>query len=417
MHRQRVAHDCPMIPKRIMIIAGETSGDILASELVRELRLGIAARTSYSRHVQPLEADLAPVFFGAGGPKMAEAGVEISCDMTAHSVVGLSDVIKNYAKFKRLLDELVSMAIERQPHAIICVDFSGFNRRFAAAVRKHTRRWPGPFNNWSPLIVQYISPQVWASRPNRVHQMQRDFDMVLSIFPFEKEWYARHAPRLRVEFVGHPLIDRYASQQPEAESASQQPNARQILLLPGSRRSELQLHLPVMLGAWKRINAKLPAASALVVLPNQVMADLAGELVKKAALNKAIQLRVGGLTEALKRADIALASTGTVTMECAYFKVPTITMYKTSWFTYQIGKRLIRVKSLTMPNLLAGEPVYPEFIQHLATEKNVADAALEIVSNPQRVVAMKQRLDGILSTLGEPGAAKRAAALILGALT
>ncbi len=119
-----------MTPKRIMLIAGETSGDMLAAELVNELRAVMLHTQTYTHDHQPLQADLAPRFFGAGGPRMAEAGVELAFDMTRHSVTGLSDVLKNYFKFKRLFDQLFALAVIREPHAIICVDFSGFNRRF-----------------------------------------------------------------------------------------------------------------------------------------------------------------------------------------------------------------------------------------------------------------------------------------------
>ena len=194
-----------------MVIAGEPSGDTLAAELVRSLRATWAEKAARpSADLQPLETGLAPRFFGAGGARMAEAGVELAFDMTQHAVVGLVEVLRNYGKFKRLFNQLLQLAIDRQPDAILCVDFSGFNRRFANAVKSGVRRQHGPFKNWNPKIVQFVSPQVWASRPGRALAMARDFDLVLSIFPFEKAWYAEHAPGLPVEFVGHPIVDRYA---------------------------------------------------------------------------------------------------------------------------------------------------------------------------------------------------------------
>ncbi len=174
-----------------MIIAGEPSGDLLAAELVRTL----AATPSGA----------GAKFIGAGGPRMAEAGVELVFDMTQHAVVGLWEVVKNYFKFRRLFNQLLDLAVERRPDAVICVDFSGFNRRFAAALRERQKSIP----DWKLRVVQYVSPQVWASRPGRVRTMERDLDLLLSIFPFEKAWYAEHAPKLRVEFVGHPMMERY----------------------------------------------------------------------------------------------------------------------------------------------------------------------------------------------------------------
>src|ERR1041385_3264048 len=201
-----------MAPKRFMLIAGEASGDMLAAELVRALREKLAGGPSRrTAESQPLQTALAPKFFGAGGPRLAAEGVELAFDLTQHSVIGLWEVIKNYGKFKRLFDQLLRLAIERQPDAIVCVDFSGFNRRFAHAVRQHVRSHRGPFYNWNPKIIQYVSPQVWASRPGRAHKLARDIDLLLTLFPFEKDWYAARVPELRVEFVGHPMIDRYAS--------------------------------------------------------------------------------------------------------------------------------------------------------------------------------------------------------------
>src|SRR5688572_16576295 len=198
-----------MVPKRFMIVAGEPSGDLLAADLVRALRDEMPM-LKHEHQLQPLHASLAPEFFGAGGPAMAKAGVELVFDMTRHAVVGISDVLRKLTTFRRLLHRLVQAAEERQPHTIVCVDFSGFNLRLAGAIRRKVARQRGPFRNWNPTIIQFVSPQVWASRPGRARWMARHVDLLLSIFPFEKDWYARHAPGLKVEFVGHPIVDRHA---------------------------------------------------------------------------------------------------------------------------------------------------------------------------------------------------------------
>ena len=183
-----------------MVVAGEASGDLLAAELVKALKQSPEAQAM----------PFPPEFFGAGGPHMAEAGVDLAADLARHSVIGLSDALKKYAQFKRIFDRLFQLALERGPDVIICVDFSGFNRRFARDIKRFVRARRGTFLNWQPKIVQYVSPQVWASRPGRARQLERDVDLLLSIFPFEKQWYARSAPRLAVEFVGHPIVDRFA---------------------------------------------------------------------------------------------------------------------------------------------------------------------------------------------------------------
>ena len=393
-----------MNPKTFMLIAGEASGDLLAAELVSALLA--ASKQSEDGRV--------PQFFGAGGSRMAAAGVELAFDLTQHSVIGVSDVLKNYFKFRRLFHQLLALAIERKPDAVIGVDYGGFNLRFGHAVKEYVRE--NPFANWNPKIIQFVSPQVWASRPGRANLLATDYDLLLSIFPFEKDWYARRVPKLRVEFVGHPMIGRFVSEGrvtrvPDTEKlGTRVTRPSDILLLPGSRADELRRHLPVMLGALKLIREKLPAAKAKIVLPNETLKQLADKL---SVLPPDTEIQIGNLPPALAEADVAVASTGTVTMECAFFGVPTVTLYKTSWSTYQIGKRIVKVKWLTMPNILADEEIYPEFVQNAATPDNIAGAALELLQNEPRRIQIKKRLAQVVSSLGGPGANTRAAAAIL----
>ena len=387
-----------------MLIAGEASGDLLAAELVSALR----ERSSIHNPPSCL------VFFGAGGSRMAAAGVELAFDLTQHSVIGISDVLKNYFKFRRLFNQLLALAIERKPDAVIGVDYGGFNLRFGHAVREYIRE--NPFANWNPKIIQFVSPQVWASRPGRAHLLAADYDLLLSIFPFEKYWYARRVPQLRVEFVGHPMVERFNSEgrvprAPDAEKlGTRVTRPSEILLLPGSRADELRRHLPVMLGALKLIREKLPAAKAKMVLPDEALKQLADRL---SALPSDMEIQIGNLPQALAEADVAIASTGTVTVECAFFGVPTVTLYKTSWSTYQIGKRIVNVKWLTMPNILADEEIFPEFVQDAATPENIAGAALELLQNEPRRIQIKKRLAQVVSSLGGSGATTRAATAIL----
>jgi len=383
-----------------MLVAGEASGDLLAAELVSALRGKLPDAK----------------FFGAGGAKMAAAGVELAFDLTQHSVIGISDVLKNYFKFQRLFNQLLALTIERKPDAVIGVDYGGFNLRFGHAIKEYVRN--NPFSKWNPKIVQFVSPQVWASRPGRADLIKADYDLLLSIFPFEKDWYAQRVPKLRVEFVGHPMIGRFVVG--TRSTASQEYSAKMlrdgvesvptVLLLPGSRKSELEKHLPVILPSLKLIKAKLPNTKAKLVLPNQGLKELADKL---SALQSSVEIQIGNLPSALAQADVAIASTGTVTMECAFFGVPTVTLYKTSWVTYKIAKRIVTVKSLTMPNILAGEEIYPEFVQGDATPENISCAALELLQNESRRTKIKSQLAKIVSSLGEPGAAGRAATAIL----
>jgi lipid-A-disaccharide synthase len=395
-----------------MFIAGEASGDILTAELVPALRDELASLEAIpTPDYQPLHASLELRCFGAGGPAMAAAGVELALDLTAYSVIGLSDVLKNYLLFRRLFKRFYQLALERQPDAIICVDFAGFNRRFAQAIKSYIRSHQDWFHDWNPKIIQYVSPQVWASRENRVYQMAKDYDLLLSIFPFEKEWYAKRVPQLRVEFVGHPIFDRYPIRPAPTDSSAidHSPSAPAVVFLPGSRASELSLHLPVMLGAWGKMRAGVSNLRGWIVLPKEALVRQA----KAAGLPPGLECRLGGLPEALGEADAAIASTGTVTIECAYFGVPTVALYKTSWLTYQIAKQIVTVNYLAMPNLLAKEEVFPEFIQDAATPEKIAAGALQLLRDPQRRRQIKARLAQVIGALGTRGASRRAAKAIV----
>jgi lipid-A-disaccharide synthase len=337
-------------------------------------------------------------FIGAGGPKMAEAGVANSFDLTADAVIGLSDALQKLPRFFRLKRQLTRLAVQQKPELVILVDFEFFNRYLARAIRAQAS--PG----WRPCIVKYVSPQIWASRPGRAAKLARDFDLLLCLFPFEKVWYARRVPDFHVEFVGHPMFDRYSA------PVRKEGRIPAVLLLPGSRRGELKRHLPVILGAARLIAAQQPVRFKLVV-PNEEKAGLARSF--PAAGGPEIEIQTGRLEEALSEATVAIASTGTVTLECAYFGVPTVTLYKTSLWTYWIARRIITVKYLSWPNILAGEALYPEFIQHEATAANIAGAALELLGDPARRAEIHSRLARVISALGGPGAAQRAASAIL----
>lgn len=399
-------------PLSIMIIAGEPSGDLIAAELVRALREDPRIRAM----------DFAPRFFGAGGSRMAAAGVELDFDMTRHAVVGLVEVIRKIASFRRLLRRLVDLAAERQPDLVVCVDFGGFNLRFARALRRRVGGGGGIFQNWRPRIVQYVSPQVWASRPGRAGAMARTLDLLLCILPFEKDWYARRTPALRVEFVGHPLLDRHQpTEGPSADFIKSAPESvpvgaeasansgTTIALLPGSRTGELRRHLPVMLEAAKRISAAHPT-TFILVLPDENLLHLARQLGLDETAG--VKPQIGGLAEALSTATMAIACTGTVMLECAFYGVPTVALYKTSPATYAIARRVVTVKYLAMPNLLANAPVFPEFIQGAATPENLSRATLELLADPARRLAVKSKLAEIVASLGGPGAGRRAAAAI-----
>lgn len=411
----------------IMIVAGEASGDNLAAELVT------AMRASATMQARPF----APRFFGAGGPRMMAAGVDCAFDLTQHAVVGIWDVLKAYPKFKRLFDRLVALAVARQPDVIVLVDYPGFNLRFARAIRRLASRSTGDFRNWHPKIVQYVSPQLWAWHESRVYDIRRDADMVLSLFPFEREWYRQRVPDLRVEFVGHPLCERFKATPTAAPRSPRPGGIASALLLPGSREREVRKHFAPMVEAARLVTERLGAIKRAIrwqaVFPTEDLLSLAKSLVPKTDADVprrdeaesiippnpgefSLEFALGGLATKLASAEVAIAASGTVTMECAWFGVPTVVLYKTSWFNYTLGRKLIRVPYLAMPNLLAGCAVYPEFIQDEATPLAMANEATQLLIDADRRASVQRTLKRVVESLGGGGASERAARAVLSLL-
>lgn len=400
---------------KFMIVAGEPSGDILAAELINALRADPKVK-SFA---------FAPYFLGAGGSHMANAGAEIVLDLCQHAMVGLSGVIRRYLQFRRHLRYLVKVALARQPDVIIGVDFSGFNLRFAQAVRARLHKGPRFFNNWKPALIQYVSPQVWASRAGRTRIMEKNLDLVLCLFEFEKEWYSRHAPAVRIEFVGHPIVDRHRETwerfMGSEESCSPTNSPPCVVLLPGSRPEEVTRHLPIMLEASRLISAGAHRrdgqgspfsvrARFRLVLPDERFREMAELMCKRLA--PGTEISIGGLDDALATATVAIACTGTVTLECAVYGIPTVAIYKTSLVNYFVGRRLITVRHLAMPNILAGEEVFPEFIQERATPVNLARAVAVFLDDSALRNSIRKKLRTVVAKLGPPGASARAASVI-----
>jgi lipid-A-disaccharide synthase len=239
--------------------------------------------------------------------------------------------------------------------------------------------------------------------------LARDYDVLLSIFPFERRWYARRVPGFRVEFVGHPLMDFYQQYQVQTRSLSPPAGRTCVLLLPGSRPGEITRHLPVMTGALTLLRRTITDLRALLVVPDERLLVQA----KAIGLPADVESQIGNLPAALSQAHAAIAKTGTITMDCAFFGLPTVAMYKTSAVTYMVGKQLVRVKYAAMPNLLAGEEIFPEFIQGAATAENIAQATLQLLRDEGRRAEVRLKLSQIVAKLGGPGASRRAAQIIV----
>jgi len=359
-----------MKPSSLMFIAGEASGDSHASALIHSLR----ARAP----------DLK--IFGAGGPQMRTAGMELLLDLTEHAVIGVVEAVRSFRQLRRIFWQLVREAERRRPDAVVLVDYPGFNLRFAAEMKRRGFR-----------VIYYISPQVWAWHAGRARQMERDVDLLLSIFPFEKAWFAQHAPRLRVEFVGHPFADTILRHR---QSLSRDPQL--ILLLPGSREKEVSHNFPLM-------------AHAIEQLPDDWRFEAAAVSDKTAAMmrHRRVSVRIGGAHDLMQQAAVAIVASGTATLECAFFQCPMVVIYHVNWLTYLLGRALVRVKWLAMPNLVAGRQIVPELLQGNARPERIAAAVREILSHSERRRLMEQDLAKVIASLGDSGASDRAAQLIL----
>jgi lipid-A-disaccharide synthase len=358
----------------LMFIAGEASGDAHAAKLIEALR------------VQAPDLKV----FGAGGAKMQAAGMELVLDLTEHAVVGLVEVLKNYTKFRRIFWDLVEEAEKRKPDAVVLVDFPGFNLRFAAQMRRRGIK-----------VIYYISPQLWAWHASRAKQIERDVDLMLCIFPFEKDWYAKHAPKLRVEFVGHPFAEKV-----KAEVGGIEREKKLVLLLPGSREREVAKIFPIMASIVDRMPKDLEFIAAAV---NEQSAAMMMS-------RPGIKVELGTAQELMQHATLAITASGTATMECAFYGCPMIVVYKVNWLTYLIGRMVVKVNWLAMPNVIAGREIVPEFIQHDAEPERIAAVARVLLENDAKREAMQRELATIVGSLGGAGASERAAKLILGAI-
>jgi lipid-A-disaccharide synthase len=370
-------------PLTLLIVAGEASGDTHGAELISALK-----------QMHPRVR-----IIGVGGPRMAAAGQEQLFDLSAHAVLGLAEVLKHYFKFRHFFNRVLNLARRERPDAVILIDYPGFNLRLAAKLRREV---PGS------RTIYYISPQVWAWKAGRVETMQRDIDLLLAILPFEKKWFAEKAPRLNVQWVGHPLLDRIRKIE-EIE-----PNPHCIALLPGSRKTEVGKHLPVLWEAARLMGAKKPELKFVLLSPNEEIQKYSLEIISRfPAPNFAFEYNIGYAVSHLSRCALAIVASGTASLECALVGIPQLVVYQVHPLTYAVGKRLVKVRHLSMVNVLASEEVVPELLQDKFQPAEVARQALDLLDDPERRETMKRRVAQVVSTLGEPGASHRAAEAIL----
>ena len=371
-------------PLTLLIVAGEASGDAHGAELIHALK---------QRRPQGLR------IIGVGGPRMAAAGQEQLFDMTAHAVIGLTEVVKHFFKFRGFLRQIAALARRERPDAVVLIDSSGFNLRLSPRLR---RDLPGA------RIIYYISPQVWASRPARVRTIAKTIDLVLAILPFEKEWYANQSQEVNVQWVGHPVLDRIQ----KVEKAV--PNPNWIALLPGSRRTEIAAHLPDLWAAARVMGQQRKNMKFILLSPNEEMQKFALDLLAlQPPANFGFEYNIGYAVSHLSRCSLALVASGTASLECALVGIPQIVVYRVHPLTYFVGRRLVTVNHLSLINVMAGEEIVPEFLQARFRPEAVAQTALELLDNLARRDTMRRRVAQVVATLGGPGASQRAAEAIL----
>lgn len=376
-----------------MVVAGEASGDAHAADLVRELQ----------RRFPDLRC------FGCGGDQLAAAGCEILVSAHDLGVVGLTEVVTHLPRIGRLWRRLRQALRQRRPAGLILVDFPDFNLPLAAAAHRA-----------GISVIYFVSPQLWAWRRGRVKRIRRTVSRMLCIFPFEESFYRAHG--VPVAAVGHPLVERIARARctmPSADAFRSQhhvPAASEwIALLPGSRRRELDFHLPTLFSAASILAREAGFDFVLPVAPgldaDRILAGAPPELLPRLHL-----VPSSDLVPAVAHARVALVASGTATVETALLDTPMVVFYKLSAWTYRLGRRFVHTPHYAMVNLIAERALVPELIQHDFTAAALAGHARHLASDGPARFEMLEGLAQVRTRLGPPGAIQRAADEVASAL-
>jgi len=382
---------------RLMVVAGEESGDAHAAALVRAL--------------QERAPGAGFEFFGSTGKALREAGVESVVREDDLAITGLVEIARALPRFWAAYRALKRAALKRRPDAVLLVDWPDFNLALARALHPRGLK-----------IIYYVSPQLWAWRSHRVRQVRRDVDLLLTILPFERDWYAARGVS-QVEFVGHPLAGASAPRASREEFCARHdldPVKPVVALLPGSRRKEFERILPVMLDAAARISwRERPDAQFVVALSSRRAPEEVDALTRRRCVGSGMPrvLRVvrGETREALAASDASAVCSGTATLEAALTGTPLVVVYKESALNWHTLGRLIEVEHYGLVNLIAGERVAPELLQRDFTGASLARELLSLL-DPARNARVRARLRDAAARLGEGGASQRAADAVLRAV-
>jgi lipid-A-disaccharide synthase len=383
--------------KKILIVAGEASGDLHGSSLIRELK-------NINSHLQ---------FFGMGGDRMKKEGVELVYHIDKLSIMGFFEVLKNIGLIREVMKTMVKLAQERKPDVVVLIDYPGFNLRFAKRVKKI-----------GIPIVYYISPQVWAWGGNRVKKMKGLIDKMIVIFPFEKEIYKKFD--IDCEFVGHPLLEvvrPVLSKEDFQSKFDLRKNEVLVGLLPGSRWQEVEKILPIMVQTVELLGARIKNLRVMLGLAPTIKKEKAEVILDQ--FKSKVEVVENLTYDLMKHSDLLLVASGTATLESAILGTPFLVLYKTGFWTYLLAKSLVSIPNIALANVVAGKKIVPEYIQNKAIPKNVAEETYDILTNKQRYKAIQDELSIVKDKIGsfhslqagEVGASKRAAQIINGIIS
>ena len=384
-------HDSPRTTDRalrVLIVAGEVSGDMHAAALMRAMRVQHSA---------------AIAFRGVGGDAMAAEGAELLFHTDRTAVMGLCDVLRHIGFFAHMMRVMTRELESWRPDLVLTVDYPGFNMRFAAAAHRRGFR-----------TCHYICPKVWAWNRGRIPRMAQILDGLVTIFPFEAALF--EGTGLRVTFAGHPLVDRAAASWAEPEPALPWRGRHRIALLPGSRVGEITRLLPDMLHAAALLEGELAGdCSFLIPAPTAAMRKLGEEVAARCARKPASFAFVGRQArQVMRQAQAAAVASGTATLEASLMRCPTVLIYRAPWLTYVLARMVVRgVKHLGLVNIIAGRTVMPELIQHDLSPAALAAALKTYLTNPAEREKVLAEYDAVNAALGGGGTAERAAAGVL----
>ena len=367
---------------QIFVIAGETSGDLHGSNLIRALK----AKLPQAK------------FVGIGGPEMEKAGLDLLFPSSELAVVGLIEVFYHLRPILKAFGRTTNWLRKNRPDLLILIDYPEFNLQVATRAKR-----------LGIPIFYYISPQVWAWRQGRVKKLRRLVDQMAVILPFEKAFFRSHG--MEVNFVGHPLLDVVKARTTRNEfckKAGLNPERPLLGLIPGSRHGEVSRLFPLMADSAKMVLQQRQDIQFVVPLAPSLdpgILDLTDHSIK---------VVMGQTHDAIAACDLIIAASGTVTLEAAILGIPMVVTYKVSPITYFLGRHLIKVPYASLVNLVAGKEVVPEVFQRDATPERLCQEALSILEDHARLENMIKDLKGVRNALGGPGAAERAAGIAAG---